>query len=127
MIPYHARAMNNKPERIAGMNEVFAKFNWRLARYYFPYPNLACEGTLDIAPIDSIDFRVFLPQDRSLDVLTVRDWLHDPDNNVAGYRMFGCFEMAGKYPRLTGIVFLFGKALDAIYFRLYWTGTIGHR
>lgn len=96
--------------------------NWRIAKYYFRHPAANIEFADEVKPKLG-DHSVFIPQNNSFDIIAMRDWLHDCDNNTEGYVMIGCFDIVNSRYRvvLTGLRFFFERALDAVYFRLRWT------
>jgi hypothetical protein len=98
--------------------------NWRIARMGFRCPATHMEFG-EIQTVHFSDWTLFLPQDQTLDIIELRDWLHDSDNNGGGYRMTGCYEGDSSRPtKLTGLKFAFSKAIDAVFFRLSWSSAI---
>jgi hypothetical protein len=97
--------------------------NWRIARLGFRCP--ATQMRFDeMTEIQPSDWTLFLPQDRTLDVIELRDWLHDSDNNGGGYQMTGCYERNSDRMIFTGLKFAFSKAIDAVFFRLCWCSAV---
>jgi hypothetical protein len=105
-------------EQMAFGNKMFEQvINWRIANDAFRNPKKRF-GCAWQASVPASELVVYLPHDRTLDVRLVRDWLHDPDNNHSGYTMVGCF----RDSMITGIKFLFTSSMDAVMFRLSFSG-----
>jgi hypothetical protein len=94
--------------------------NWRLAHRGFLSPTGFFE--IDHTPVKYLsELILYIPREQYLDVTKLRDWLHDSDNNIAGYQMIGRYmpTQRGKVAFL-GLKFAFIKPLDAVMFRLQW-------
>jgi hypothetical protein len=108
-------------------NIEFEKYiNWRLAYHGFSQHSFLPFGTWEHEIIQT-EISVFLPHDVTFRIINIRDWLHNPDNNITGYRLIGCYQSSPKRTKMMGIKFQFCNAVDAVYFRLYWPATISAR
>jgi hypothetical protein len=95
--------------------------NWRLARRPSPLRIDFTESRFaGILPTGDV---VVIPRDPSRDVLVLRNWLHNDDNNTEGYLMYGRYRIDSKGRMiLTDLKFYFRQPVDAMYFRLRWGG-----
>ena len=99
--------------------------NWRIARIGFrdPATHIIFDEAIDVRPLSELI--MFMPQDESLDIIELRNWLHDSDNNGGGYQMTGCYETnTSSRVTFTGLKFAFSNAIDAVFFRLCWSSAM---
>jgi hypothetical protein len=109
------------------MKNRFLEFpiNWRIAKNGFRATITRFQDMASTSSSD--DLFVYLPYDRSLDVLAVRNWLHDENNNSAGYDLIGCYQVDAKHRTvLTGLKIAFSRIIDAVYFRIFSSVLLGH-
>jgi hypothetical protein len=95
--------------------------NWRIAKNSFltPHSRIFLSDDYMMLKPES-DLLVFLPHDYARDILAMRNWLHNLDNNMGGYVMWGCYQIDHAHKTtLIGIKFGFYQAIDAVYFRLF--------
>ena len=94
--------------------------NWRTARNVFRSPTMVMSSMRPAEPTAD-PICIFLPYEKGFDVVALRDWLHDPDNNNDGFKLNGCFDQdhRGK-TRFTGLKLTFNTMVDAVFFRLAW-------
>lgn len=96
--------------------------NWRIAKMGFKVPEslIMFEGDREL--FTDSQLIVFIPQNADFNIIALRDWLHDTDNNAEGYQMIGCFETSANYrTRMVGLKFSFNCEIDAIFFYLNWS------
>lgn len=108
------------------MGEFELPINWRIARHGFRSPSypLHWEHSIQLItqpPIHQPETNLilFLPQNRTYDLLALRDWLQMTDNNRDGYLMFGCYQTDHARITFIGVKFLFFRDTDASYFRFH--------
>ena len=66
---------------------------------------------------------VFIRQNCRINVIALRDWLDEADNNAEGYQMTGCYDIDLRHRYFfIGLNFWFFRMLDATFFRMRWGG-----
>lgn len=86
--------------------------DWRRAKFFTRNPQV----TPDISdPVIVPKHSFFLPVDRIVDVITIRDWLHA---TALSYRLLGRYERFTSLFR--GLVFVFDTLPDLLLFRRQW-------
>lgn len=100
----------------------FKTVNWRIIRDAFRNPTKFSALHLRDHAHPETENSLFLPYQHNFDVIALRDWLHDLDNNTGGFQVLGCFDTTRNKSCFVGLHLIFTNPLDAIYCRFAWAG-----
>jgi hypothetical protein len=101
---------------------LFKAVNWRIIRDAFRHPTKVSAQYLHDHTRPDEENSLFLPYQQDFDVIALRDWLHDLDNNSGGFQVIGCFDTTRNKSSFVGLTLIFTNPLDAIYCRFAWAG-----